>query len=235
MPGEGGSVSRRLIVVACDELSRYAHLQRAFISASVEVLLDRRRGDRRQRQNIPAVQRRRGDRRVRSVADDLRTVGWALVNREADTPPASTRWAWGPGIEPARIRTEVMMSIDTEVDVVSARDRGREIAARVGLSPADSAVVATAVSELARNILAYARRGEVILREIENESHQGIEVVAFDEGPGILDVDVALKDGSSTSGGLGMGLPGVRRLMDEFHLTSRSGLGTSVTIRKWRN
>jgi len=96
------------------------------------------------------------------------------------------------------------------------------------------ALVATAVSELARNIVAYAGRGEMVLRLIEDEAEQGVEVIAVDAGPGIVDLELALQNGYSTSGGLGLGLPGVRRLMDHFHIVSEPRKGTSVTIRKWR-
>src|SRR5207302_3267672 len=114
----------------------------------------------------------------------------------------------------ALIADEVRVAIDRDVDIVSARQKGRELASHCGLSSTDLAVVATAISELARNIVRYAVRGEVILRRVDNGTKRGIEVVATDDGPGISDVPLALQDGYSTSGGLGLGLPGVRRLMD---------------------
>ncbi len=126
------------------------------------------------------------------------------------------------------------MPIRDAADVVAARHGARELAASVGLSPGDSVSVATAVSELARNIVSYAGRGEIVLRVIGTGQLQGIEALAIDEGPGIVDVELALQDGYSTSGGLGLGLPGVRRLMDEFHIASRPGKGTTVSARKWR-
>ena len=126
------------------------------------------------------------------------------------------------------------MPVGADVDIVTARQKGRELAAQCGLSSTDLAVVATAISELARNIVRYAVRGEIILRAVENGTKRGIEVVATDDGPGISDVPLALQDGYSTSGGLGLGLPGVRRLMDEFDIVSRFGKGTTVTVRKWR-
>jgi serine/threonine-protein kinase RsbT len=94
--------------------------------------------------------------------------------------------------------------------------------------------VATAISELARNIVRYAVRGEIILRLVQNDGKKGIEVVANDDGPGIPDVGLAMQDGYSTSGGLGLGLPGTRRLMDDFEITSDFGKGTTVTVRRWR-
>ena len=126
------------------------------------------------------------------------------------------------------------MAVGSDVDIVTARQKGRELAAQCGLSATDLAVVATAISELARNIVRYAVRGEIVLRRVENGTKRGIEVVATDDGPGISDVPLALQDGYSTSGGLGLGLPGVRRLMDEFDIVSKFGKGTTVTVRKWR-
>ncbi|PYN36100.1 MAG: ATP-binding protein [Candidatus Rokuibacteriota bacterium] len=138
-------------------------------------------------------------------------------------------------MEPARVRSEVLLPVANETDALSARDRGRELAVSVGLSPTDSAGVAAAVSELVRNLIAYATRGEVILRTIEIERARGVEVIVIDEGPGIADIERALQERFSTSGGLGLGLPGVRRLMDELHIASRLGGGTTVAVRKWRN
>ena len=129
---------------------------------------------------------------------------------------------------------EVRVPVASSSDVVVARDRARGLSARAGLSGTDSALVATAVSELARNIVAYAGRGEMVLRLIEDEAEQGVDVIAVDAGPGIVDLELALQNGYSTSGGLGLGLPGVRRLMDHFHIVSEPRKGTSVTIRKWR-
>jgi len=126
------------------------------------------------------------------------------------------------------------VAVGSDVDIVTARQKGRELAAQCGLSSTDLAVVATAISELARNIVRYAVRGEIILRRVDNGSKRGVEVVATDDGPGISDVPLALQDGYSTSGGLGLGLPGVRRLMDEFDIVSKFGKGTTVTVRKWR-
>ena len=124
--------------------------------------------------------------------------------------------------------------IDCDSDVVAARQKGRELASQCGFPSTDMAVVATAISELARNIVRYAVRGEIILRLIDDNGRRGVEVVATDEGPGIPDVTLAMQDGYSTSGSLGLGLPGVRRLMDEFEITSDFGKGTTVTARKWK-
>ncbi len=134
----------------------------------------------------------------------------------------------------ALIADEVRVPIDRDVDIVSARQKGRELASQCGLPSTELAVVATAISELARNIVRYAGRGEVILRLVDDHGKRGIEVVADDDGPGIPDVAQAMQDGYSTSGSLGLGLPGVRRLMDEFEIKSEFGKGTTVTVRKWK-
>src|SRR5262245_42399334 len=123
------------------------------------------------------------------------------------------------------------LEIATDKDVVSARQMGRELAAELGFSPGDQTVIAAAISEIARNILMYARRGEVPFHHINHNARTGITVVARDEGPGIPDVPRAMIDGFSTSGGLGLGLPGARRLMDEFEIVT-DGRGTTVTMSK---
>jgi serine/threonine-protein kinase RsbT len=130
---------------------------------------------------------------------------------------------------------EMVISIGGDSDIVKARQEGRRIAATVGFSVTDLVLVATAISELARNIIRYARKGEVAIRPITNSSRSGIEIVARDEGPGIKDVEEVLRVGFSTSGGLGLGLPGVRRLMDEFEIDSKLGHGTTVVTKKWKN
>lgn len=123
--------------------------------------------------------------------------------------------------------------VEGEADIVTARQVGRRLAIDCRLSSTDQTLVATAISEVARNIVQHGGRGEVLLRVLESRGRRGIEVVARDEGPGIADVEAALADGYSTAGSLGMGLPGARRLMDEFQLESALGEGTTVTMRKW--
>jgi len=130
---------------------------------------------------------------------------------------------------------ELLVPIASDVDVVTARQQGRSVAANAGFSSGDQTVIAAAISELARNILMYARRGEIALKLITNGDRQGVVIVARDQGPGIPDVGRALQDGYSTSGGLGLGLPGARRLMDEFDVSSVVGKGTTVTMKKWRH
>jgi serine/threonine-protein kinase RsbT len=132
------------------------------------------------------------------------------------------------------VAEEVRLSIAADVDVVQARQRGRELAGEAGFSTGDQTVIAAAISEIARNIVNYARHGEITLRLVANGDRQGVTVVAEDHGPGIRDVTQALEDGYSTSGGLGLGLPGARRLMDEFDVHSVVGQGTTVTMTKWR-
>src|SRR5207247_2979800 len=104
------------------------------------------------------------------------------------------------------VRSEALLPVANETDALSARDRGRELAVSVGLSPTDSASVAAAVSELVRNLIAYATRGEVILRTIENKRARGIGVVVIDEGPGVADIAQALQERVSSSWALGLGL-----------------------------
>jgi serine/threonine-protein kinase RsbT len=128
----------------------------------------------------------------------------------------------------------IRVEIHSDQDIVGARQKGRTLAAELGFSAAEATLIATAISELARNIVSYARRGEITLQRMQNSARQGIMVVASDEGPGIRDVAQAMRDGFSTSGSLGLGLPGVRRLMDEFEIASQPGRGTTVVVKKWR-
>lgn len=127
--------------------------------------------------------------------------------------------------------SRVLVSVDA--DVVTARRKGREIAARAGFAATELTVIATAISEIARNIVKFAERGEVVIRVVTEEGRRGVTVVARDSGPGIADIAEALRDGFSTYHGLGLGLPGARRLMDEFDIVSEKGKGTTVTMAKW--
>jgi len=130
---------------------------------------------------------------------------------------------------------ELRVLISSDTDIVTARQKGREVAAEVGFQFTDLAIIATAISELARNIVRYAKRGEIIIMPAEGGGNRGIRVIARDEGPGIRNVERAMQVGFSTSGSLGLGLPGVRRLMDEFEIDSKVGHGTTVMIEKWRS
>ncbi|HXF95781.1 MAG TPA: anti-sigma regulatory factor [Gemmatimonadales bacterium] len=129
---------------------------------------------------------------------------------------------------------ELRLDIASDADVIAARQRGKELAAEHGFSAGDQTVIAVAISEVARNIVRYAKRGEIVLRAVNSGNRTGIVVMARDQGPGIRDIDLALQDGYSTSGGLGLGLPGARRLVDEFDIQSEVGKGTTVTLKKWR-
>jgi len=129
---------------------------------------------------------------------------------------------------------EIRVSIVSDQDIVAARQQGRALAVRLEFSPGDSTLIATAISELARNIVSYARRGEIRIRSAQNGERPGIVIVALDDGPGIRDIRQAMRDGFSTSGGMGLGLPGVRRLMDDFEIVSEQGKGTKVTVKKWK-
>jgi serine/threonine-protein kinase RsbT len=128
---------------------------------------------------------------------------------------------------------ELRVNIRSDPDIVTARQQGRTLAAQLGFSGSDLTLVATAISEVARNILLYAGRGEIQLRLLQEGGKRGLVVVARDEGPGIPDITRAVQDGYSTSQGLGLGLPGARRLMDEFEIVSELGKGTTITMKKW--
>jgi len=128
---------------------------------------------------------------------------------------------------------DILVSIRSDVDIVLARQQGRSMATSIGFAATDATLIATAISELARNIVTYAQQGEVAMRGVETSHSKGIVIVARDNGPGIRSIPDVLRDGYSTSGGLGLGLPGVKRLMDEFAIESEPRRGTTVTIRKW--
>ena len=130
--------------------------------------------------------------------------------------------------------TKIRVPINSDKDIVVARQEGRTLAMSLGFSPGDATLLATAISELARNIVTYANVGDILLDTVNGAARLGMQVVAHDEGPGIADVQQALRDGFSTSGGLGLGLPGVRRLVDEFQIVSDGTSGTTVTIKKWK-
>ena len=128
---------------------------------------------------------------------------------------------------------ETIVAIRSPADIVAARQAGQELAAGAGFSSSDLTVIATAISEMARNILEYAKQGEILLALVSNQAQQGIQVIARDAGPGIGDIPQAMQDGFTTAKGLGIGLPGTRRLMDEFDIVSRPGQGTTILMRKW--
>lgn len=125
------------------------------------------------------------------------------------------------------------IQIKKELDIVAARQTGRKIAKEIGFGTVDQARIATAVSELARNIYLYARNGTICFEIIEHPGKKGICLTAADKGPGISDIGQVMRDGYTTSGGLGAGLPGVKRLMDELEIQSEVGEGTTVKAIKW--
>jgi len=132
------------------------------------------------------------------------------------------------------VEAESRIAIESDADVVTARQRARALAVGLDMPSTDQTLLATAISEVARNITAYAVRGEVLLELVrDGDGRRGIRVVARDEGPGIADLERALTDGYTTGGGLGLGLPGARRLVDDFEIETAPGVGTTVTLVKW--
>lgn len=131
------------------------------------------------------------------------------------------------------VDADLRIAISTDADIVTARQEGRRFASRLTFTPSDLTVLAAAISEVARNIVAYAGVGEVQLSLLERDGRRGVQIVACDEGPGIPDISQAMLDGFSTSGSLGLGLPGARRLVDDFEIRSETGRGTTVTMIKW--
>jgi len=190
-------VGALLVIVRRENLARYEQFNRGLAGQRLEVIIDRRRGERRQRQDPRAAERRRGDRR-------------------------------------AQIRGEMAVPIDGDIDVVSARHKGRELATTARLSATDAALVATAVSSLARNIVSHVRRGTLVLRVIENRDTQGIEVVAVSSGPDKPGAGQILEAGDPTPGRLHQWLGGIQHLVDEFHVRCELAPGTPIAIRRWR-
>jgi serine/threonine-protein kinase RsbT len=133
-----------------------------------------------------------------------------------------------------RAADEVRVAIASDADLVTARAQGRAMAQRLGFPRPDPTLIATAISEIARNIVVHAGQGEIVLRPVEEDGRYGLQVVARDDGPGIRDPEAAVRDDFSGRDGLGLGLPGARRLMDEFRLETDPASGTTVTMRKWR-
>ena len=128
---------------------------------------------------------------------------------------------------------EARLTIQRDGDIIAARQKGRDLAAQAGFKGSDLTIIATAISEIARNIIVFAQQGEVSLRVIEKAGKRGVLIVAEDRGPGIADIEQAMRDGFSTGKSLGLGLPGAKRLMDEFEIVSQLGKGTTITMRKW--
>jgi serine/threonine-protein kinase RsbT len=131
-------------------------------------------------------------------------------------------------------KSDITVSIKVDADIVTARQEGRSLANHIGFSGSDQVLIATAISEAARNILQYARSGEIVISRIQNGEKGGIQVIARDQGPGIKDIRRVMEDGYSSAGGLGLGLPGIKRLMNEMEIQSTPGKGTTITFRKWK-
>jgi serine/threonine-protein kinase RsbT len=128
---------------------------------------------------------------------------------------------------------ERRVPVASDADLVLARQAGRRLAQELGFSSTDITLIATAISEVARNIIQYAGAGEIELDTVEGSRSVGIVVIARDKGPGIPDIALAIRDGYTTGKGMGLGLPGARRLMDEFEIESETDQGTTVVMKKW--
>jgi serine/threonine-protein kinase RsbT len=123
--------------------------------------------------------------------------------------------------------------IKSDADIVVARQNGRALALELGFAGSAPTVIAAAISEVARNIVDHAQKGEIILTRVQQNGRIGLQIIARDAGPGIMDIDQAMQYGYSSGKGLGVGLPGVKMLMDDFEIRSKAGEGTEVTVRKW--
>ena len=124
------------------------------------------------------------------------------------------------------------LGIASEEQIIAVRQKAREIAGTIGFGTVDQTRITTAVSELARNIYHFAGKGTVIIFSLEGDQ-KGIKIICQDDGPGIADIKLAMTDGYSTGKSLGLGLPGTKRLMDEFQIESESDKGTKITVTKW--
>ncbi|AYF73907.1 ATP-binding protein [Nocardia yunnanensis] len=128
---------------------------------------------------------------------------------------------------------DVVIAVNVSNDIVTARQAGLEMAAKLGFSLSDRTMIATAISEVARNITSYAGTGEIRLGVADRDGRRSMVVQAKDNGPGIADIPRAMEDGYSTGRGLGLGLPGAKRLMDGMLIDSQPGQGTLVEMWKW--
>jgi len=131
------------------------------------------------------------------------------------------------------VSVESHVPIIRETDIVLARQAGRALAQELGFSSTEQVLIATAISEVARNIISYAVKGAIEIQVVQEGRKRGMSVIAEDHGPGIVDIPLAMQEGYSTTRSLGMGLPGARRLMDEFEISSIVGKGTTVKLKKW--
>ena len=135
---------------------------------------------------------------------------------------------------PLHVARLAQWGLRSDADIIVAKQAVAEWAREIGLSLFDRTKIVTAASELARNTLVYGGGGEMSLEIVREGVREGLRITFEDQGPGIIDIDRALEDGYSTGGGMGLGLPGARRLVNEFALTSTVGVGTSVTIVRWK-
>lgn len=131
------------------------------------------------------------------------------------------------------MENETSVAVNSAADIVAARQRGRTLALELGFEGSDLTLIATAISEVARNIVTHARCGQIVFASTNHGGRRGIQIIARDEGPGIKDIAKAMQYGYSTNSGLGVGLPGAKWLMDEFAIESKVGKGTTVTMKKW--
>ncbi|TCP23828.1 serine/threonine-protein kinase RsbT [Scopulibacillus darangshiensis] len=131
------------------------------------------------------------------------------------------------------METQASVKIRNEWDIVQARQLGRELSKEMGFGQVDQARITTAISELARNIYLYAQNGEIDVEAFGKVGRIGLKIISTDQGPGISDIRLVMQDGYTTSGGLGAGLPGVKRLMDDFKIHSQEGRGTEIVAIKW--
>lgn len=160
----------------------------------------------------------------------------ARASNEIDTTPDLEDHQALPSNEQvgkAPVPAEIRVTVAGEPDIVLARQKGRELAIEAGFSKTDQTLIATAISEVARNIVVYARAGEITVTLVAKGARRGIRVIACDQGPGIRDIALAMRDGYSTANSLGLGLPGAKRLMDDFEIESQPGQGTTITMAKW--
>ncbi|WDL89575.1 serine/threonine protein kinase [Priestia aryabhattai] len=136
--------------------------------------------------------------------------------------------------QPDKEKEPFTIDIHTEVDIVEARQKGRMFSNCLGFSTLDQARIITTISELSRNIYKYATTGKIIMEIIENQFEIGLKIIAVDKGPGIKNIQKAMESGYTTSGGLGVGLSGVKKLMDEFTISSQEDHGVNIQVIKWK-
>jgi serine/threonine-protein kinase RsbT len=181
----------------------------------------------------------RNTSRSRMPAEDRTESGQSRSAKQSRTPARPVGRARPHGHlrsdrAPAATEKGTRVPIQSNADILDARRRGRDLAAELGFPSIDRTLITTAISELARNIVLYARRGEIHLDKDERLGSAGIVVTAIDSGPGIRDLRNVLQDSHSASHALGLGLPGVRRIMDDFDIVSKPRQGTTVTVKKWK-